>query len=84
MAAIFDIGYLLAFELKKGTKKGDPCGSPVCGSRMRLRVSARAPPDRGDPLILDRERGGDCHTHAHAGILPGRAVGRGIVEKGCH
>jgi hypothetical protein len=69
---------------KRAQKRATLADRPCVGVGMRLRVSARAPPYRGDRSILDRLRAGECHTRAHADILPGRAIGRGNVEKGCH
>jgi hypothetical protein len=51
---------------------------------MRLRVLARAPPCKDDRSIHDLARAGKRLRRTHAGILPGKAVGRGDVEKGCH
>ena len=84
MVAIFDIGYLLASELKKAQKRATLADRPYVESVCACAVSARAPPCRGDRLIVDRQRTGKRLARAHAGILPGEAVGRGNVDKCGH
>jgi hypothetical protein len=51
---------------------------------MRLRVSAPAPPYRGDRSTIGRGRSDKRMARGRTGILPGRAVGHENVKEGGH